>query len=115
VTTAAVVIPQAMAYAIFISAPVLAGFKAGVGLLIAAGQLGKVLGVPRRATASSPLAGGFFQAFPAGGGLSQTAVNRETGARSQLAAIVTALVVVLTLLSLTPLFEDLPQATLGRW
>jgi sulfate permease, SulP family len=30
----------------FISAPVLTGFKAGVGLLIAAGQLGKVLGVP---------------------------------------------------------------------
>jgi MFS superfamily sulfate permease-like transporter len=31
----------------FISSPVLAGFKAGVGLLIAAGQLGKVLGVPQ--------------------------------------------------------------------
>jgi sulfate permease, SulP family len=31
----------------FISAPVLAGFKAGTGLLIAAGQLGKVLGVPQ--------------------------------------------------------------------
>src|SRR5215207_7150997 len=31
----------------FISAPVLAGFKAGVGLLIAAGQLGKLLGVPQ--------------------------------------------------------------------
>jgi sulfate permease, SulP family len=31
----------------FISAPVLAGFKAGTGLLIAAGQLGKLLGVPQ--------------------------------------------------------------------
>jgi sulfate permease, SulP family len=31
----------------FISAPVLAGFKAGTGPLIAAGQLGKVLGVPQ--------------------------------------------------------------------
>ena len=31
----------------FISVPVLAGFKAGTGLLIAAGQLGKVLGVPQ--------------------------------------------------------------------
>jgi sulfate permease, SulP family len=30
----------------FISAPVLAGFKAGMGLVIAASQLGKVLGVP---------------------------------------------------------------------
>jgi SulP family sulfate permease len=32
----------------FISAPVLAGFKAGTGLLIAAGQLGKILGIPQR-------------------------------------------------------------------
>jgi MFS superfamily sulfate permease-like transporter len=32
----------------FISAPVLAGFKAGTGLLIAAGQLGKILGVPQQ-------------------------------------------------------------------
>jgi SulP family sulfate permease len=66
-----------------------------------------------RALGGANLAGGCFQAFPAGGGLSQTAVNRETGARSQLAGIITALVVVLTLLFLTPLFENLPQATLG--
>ena len=32
----------------FISQPVLAGFKAGTGLLIAAGQLGKVLGIAQR-------------------------------------------------------------------
>jgi SulP family sulfate permease len=66
-----------------------------------------------RALGTASLAGGFFQAFPAGGGLSQTAVNRGSGARSQLAGIATALVVVLTLLFLTPLFENLPQATLG--
>jgi SulP family sulfate permease len=66
-----------------------------------------------RALGGANLAGGCFQAFPAGGGLSQTAVNRETGARSQLAGVVTAGVVVLTLLFLTPLFENLPQATLG--
>jgi SulP family sulfate permease len=66
-----------------------------------------------RALGAANVAGGCFQAFPAGGGLSQTAVNRETGARSQLAGIVTAGVVVLTLLFLTPLFENLPQATLG--
>lgn len=66
-----------------------------------------------RALGGANLAGGCFQAFPAGGGLSQTAVNRETGARSQLAGMVTVLVVVLTLLFLTPLFEQLPQATLG--
>jgi sulfate permease, SulP family len=66
-----------------------------------------------RALGAANLAAGCFQAFPAGGGLSQTAVNRESGARSQLAGMVTALVVVLTLLFLTPLFENLPQATLG--
>ncbi len=66
-----------------------------------------------RALGTANLAGGFFQAFPAGGGLSQTAVNRGSGARSQLAGIATAQVVVLTLLFLTPLFENLPQATLG--
>jgi sulfate permease, SulP family len=66
-----------------------------------------------RALGAANLAAGCFQAFPAGGGLSQTAVNRETGACSQLAEVVTALVVVLTLLFLTPLFENLPQATLG--
>jgi SulP family sulfate permease len=66
-----------------------------------------------RALGAANLAGGCFQAFPAGGGLSQTAVNRETGARSQLAGVVTAGVVALTLLFLTPLFENLPQATLG--
>jgi sulfate permease, SulP family len=66
-----------------------------------------------RALGGANLAGGLFQAFPAGGGLSQTAVNRGSGARSQVAGITTTLVVVLTLLFLTPLFEDLPQATLG--
>jgi MFS superfamily sulfate permease-like transporter len=35
-----------MLLAEFISSPVLAGFKAGMGLVIAASQLGKVLGVP---------------------------------------------------------------------
>jgi SulP family sulfate permease len=66
-----------------------------------------------RALGGANLAGGLFQAFPGGGGLSQTAVNRESGARSQAAGITTALVVVLTLLFLTPLFENLPEATLG--
>ena len=66
-----------------------------------------------RALGAANLAGGCFQAFPAGGGLSQTAVNRETGARSQVAGVLTACVVVLTLLFLTPLFENLPEATLG--
>jgi sulfate permease, SulP family len=98
---------------------------AGVALMafvesIAAGRAFTAIGEPEvdadqelRALGAANLAGGCFQAFPAGGGLSQTAVNRETGARSQVAGVVTAGVVVLTLLFLTPLFENLPQATLG--
>jgi sulfate permease, SulP family len=36
------------------------------------------------------LAGGLFQALPAGGGLSQTAVNDSNGAQSPLSGAVTA-------------------------
>jgi len=59
------------------------------------------------------LGAGFFQAYPAGGGTSQTAVNDQAGARSQLAEGVTAGVVVVTLLFLAPLIGLMPQATLG--
>ena len=43
---AAAGLPRLGFLADFISSPVLAGFKAGMGLVIAASQLGKVLGVP---------------------------------------------------------------------
>jgi SulP family sulfate permease len=199
----------------FISAPVLAGFKAGMGLVIAASQLGKVLGVPvegesffakgvvgagaarrrqpgnghprrdhaggadgprgprggagrpgerrppqvraarlrRRGRAAAGrrrdradvvhrvdlgrprlrqqdrppvvanrellalgaanLGAGLFQAYPAGGGTSQTAVNDDAGARTRFAGVVTAGVTVLALTVLAPLLADLAQAILG--
>jgi sulfate permease, SulP family len=56
---------------------------------------------------------GFSQGLPAGGGLSQTAVNDAAGARTPLAGGVTAGVALLTVLFLTGLFESLPQASLG--
>ena len=59
------------------------------------------------------IAGGFTQAYPAGGGTSQTAVNDQAGARSQIAEVVTSAVVVVTLLFLAPLIGLMPQATLG--
>ena len=52
-------------------------------------------------------------AMPAGGGMSQTAVNRLAGARSQLAGLVTGGVTLLTLLFLAPLISLMPQATLA--
>jgi SulP family sulfate permease len=56
---------------------------------------------------------GLFQGLPAGGGLSQTAVNDAAGARTPLAGGVTAAIGLLTVLFLTGLFESLPQASLG--
>jgi high affinity sulfate transporter 1 len=59
------------------------------------------------------IGGGLFQAFPAGGGTSQTAVNDQAGAKTQLAEMVTVGVVVVTLLFLAPLISLMPEATLG--
>ena len=57
--------------------------------------------------------GGFFQAYPGGGGTSQTAVNQASGAKTQVAALVTALVVALTLLVLAPLVSLIPGPALA--
>jgi high affinity sulfate transporter 1 len=61
------------------------------------------------ATAGGALLGG----MPAGGGTSQTAVNREAGARTQLAGLATGGASLLTLLFLAPLISLMPQATLA--
>ncbi|SDX78337.1 sulfate permease, SulP family [Lutibacter oricola] len=59
------------------------------------------------------LVGAFFQTYPATGGLSRTAVNNDVGAKTPLASIVSAIVVAITLLFLTPLFYYLPKAILA--
>ena len=72
--------------------------------------------VPNRellAIGLSNLIGGFFHNLPSGGGTSQTAVNRNAGARTQIAGLVTAAVVVAVLLFLAPLVHLMPQATLA--
>ena len=61
------------------------------------------------ANAGSGLVGG----LAAGGSLSQSAVNEGAGARSELAPIVAAALGVVTVLVLTPLFKDLPEAVLA--
>jgi SulP family sulfate permease len=65
------------------------------------------------ALGAANLAGSFFQSLPAGGGTSQTAVNSRAGARTQVSALVTAAMVLATLLFLSPLISLLPQATLA--
>jgi len=59
------------------------------------------------------IGGGLFQAYPGGGGTSQTAVNRNSGAKSQISALTTAAVVALTLVLLAGFISLMPQATLG--
>ena len=59
------------------------------------------------------IAAGLFRGYPVTGGFSRTAVNASAGSRSGLASLITAGVVALTLLFLTPLFHYLPKATLA--
>jgi high affinity sulfate transporter 1 len=65
------------------------------------------------ATGMGNLVGGFFHIMPGGGGTTQTAVNYDAGARSQISGLVTAVVVMATLLFLAPLFGLMPNATLA--
>ena len=65
------------------------------------------------ATGVANAAGALLGAMPSGGGTSQTAVNRQSGARSQLAEVVTAGVTLATMLFLAPLIGLMPQATLA--
>jgi high affinity sulfate transporter 1 len=58
-------------------------------------------------------AGGLLGAMPAGGGTSQTAVNRLAGARTQVAELVTAAAALATLLLLGPVIALMPQAALA--
>lgn len=59
------------------------------------------------------IGGSFFSSFPVTGGFSRTAVNDQAGARTGLASIVSAVLIVVTLLFLTPLFYYLPNAVLA--
>ncbi|MBF6324261.1 SulP family inorganic anion transporter [Nocardia cyriacigeorgica] len=59
------------------------------------------------------LGSGLSSGMVVNGSLSKTAVNGSAGARTQLSGLVVAVLVVLTLLFLTGLFENLPEATLA--
>jgi high affinity sulfate transporter 1 len=65
------------------------------------------------ATGLGNACGAILGAMPSGGGTTQTAVNRRAGAHTQLAELVTAAVVLLTMLLLAPLIGLMPQATLA--
>ncbi len=66
-----------------------------------------------RALGLANLAATFTSGYVITGGFSRTAVNYRAGARTPLASLVTASVIGLTLLLLTPLFYYLPRAALA--
>jgi len=59
------------------------------------------------------LVSGLFGGYAVTGGFSRTAVNDSAGAKTPLASLITAALVLLTIAFLTPLFKSLPQAALG--
>lgn len=61
----------------------------------------------------SNLGAGFFRGFLGGGSLSRSMVNDAAGGRTQVSGLVASLLVIVTLLVLTPLFHNLPDAVLG--
>lgn len=59
------------------------------------------------------IVGSFFQSYPTTGGFSRTAVNDQAGSKTGLASIISAVLIIITLLFLTPLFYNLPKAILA--
>jgi SulP family sulfate permease len=66
-----------------------------------------------KAIGSANIAGAFFQAFPVTGSFSRTALNDDAGANTGIASLISAALVAVTLIFLTPLFYYLPNAVLG--
>lgn len=65
------------------------------------------------ATGAANAASGAFSGFPIAGGFSRTAVNYQAGARTPLASLITAAVLTVAVLWLTPAFYYLPKVVLA--
>eukprot|EP00448_Togula_jolla_P006333 CAMPEP_0170595688 /NCGR_PEP_ID=MMETSP0224-20130122/14701_1 /TAXON_ID=285029 /ORGANISM="Togula jolla, Strain CCCM 725" /LENGTH=871 /DNA_ID=CAMNT_0010919897 /DNA_START=55 /DNA_END=2670 /DNA_ORIENTATION=- len=65
------------------------------------------------ALGAANLVGAMFSSYPVTGSFSRSAVNNQTGAVSQLSGIITALVMLCTMLFLTPIFYYLPKFVLA--
>ncbi|MDX1362593.1 MAG: sulfate permease [Arenibacter latericius] len=65
------------------------------------------------ALGSANMIGSFFQAYPVTSSFSRSAINFEAGAKSTIASVISVMMVILTLLFLTPLFYNLPKAALA--
>ncbi|WP_321826596.1 SulP family inorganic anion transporter [Maribacter dokdonensis] len=65
------------------------------------------------ALGSSNIVGSFFQGYPVTASFSRSAISFDAGTKTNLSAIFSVILVVLTLLFLTPLFKFLPNAILA--
>jgi len=65
------------------------------------------------ALGSANMLGSFFQSFPITASFSRSAINGETGAKTQLSSLLSVVMVIITLLFLTSLFYYLPKAVLA--
>lgn len=59
------------------------------------------------------LIGSFFQSYPVSGSFSRTAINFSTGAKTGVSSVISSLMVIITLLFLTPLCTFIPKAALA--
>jgi len=59
------------------------------------------------------IASGFFQGFPVNGSQTRSVVLADSGAKSQMSGIISSILIVITLVLLTPLFELLPNVALA--
>lgn len=65
------------------------------------------------ALGASNIGAAFTGAYPVAGSFSRSILGYQTGARSQVAALVCMVVIIVTLMFLTPLFAPLPHAALA--
>jgi len=61
----------------------------------------------------SNMVGSLFKAYPTTSSFSRSAINQESGGKTGMAALISVVMVILTLLFLTPLFYHLPKTVLA--
>ncbi|KAM7402173.1 hypothetical protein PAMP_017437 [Pampus punctatissimus] len=61
----------------------------------------------------SNVAGGFFQCYAVCSSMSRSLIQETTGGKTQMAGLASAVIVLMTILKLGPLFQELPKAVLA--
>ncbi|MEW6426878.1 MAG: SulP family inorganic anion transporter [Thermodesulfobacteriota bacterium] len=107
------IVRELLPYAVIIS---LLGFMEAISIAKAmAARTGQKLDANQELIGQglANVVGAFAGSYPVSGSFSRSAVNLQAGGRSGLSNIFSALLVLVTLLFLTPLFHHLPQAVLA--